>query len=787
MAGFQNLEANILSASLKLFLTFFVLVCFSYLLSSPTYVVFVSLQSALILLLGYRYPKRFQFLAAAWLGWLSGYILIDPMEGVVREGTIASYASLAFLLSFANFMSGVTIRGVVHSSTLLKYKKTVLKLAAINVLWVIAVVGFGFIISVAIFDLQLVSLTHIYISIISLTFFNAVLWIPLLWLLLGIGRIVDDGMGTAQSSKTQWSIFVSVLAVMLLPFIISYMGVFPSNYLTVSMLFAFQISFVITSLTLSFNRVLWFMGLNYLLVGVATSNGLILGDIQNNYERLFLVQVVLLGMYISSYVTAQVVARLRGFLELNKQERIAVRRRRDAATQELEFKNDALETVIRENTALKDKLEYKAYTNDVSGLHNGYKLREELSGVIENSKIVHVITLNISNMGYVNVNFGHKCGEMIVEHVAGILTRVLKRDYRIYSWTNEQFVVLLPNQSKGVVDVYIEAIMQNSHKIIEIDKKKVLLELNAGIVPVTDFVSLDTLLSDLNLTLERAQHTGKKFVAFTPEMRQTQIEQELINSDMWDAVKLRRFKPFFQPIVDAQTFKICGVEALTRWKSQSGDVLRMPDQFIPIAERNGLIIDIGEQIIDQSLSFLKDVEERLGLGLEMSINVSTVQLQDDALVGVFQSKISEYGIEGSKVKLEITESLLMGNRPEVQERLKRLKENGAELSLDDFGTGFSSLSYVQNFPFDIIKIDKSFVDSVLVSKKSQGLINALMLLARDANLRVVAEGVESKEQAEYLARVGVNQLQGFFYSKPVSAEDLISILESSEDDLSLLN
>ena len=245
-----------------------------------------------------------------------------------------------------------------------------------------------------------------------------------------------------------------------------------------------------------------------------------------------------------------------------------------------------------------------------------------------------------------------------------------------------------------------------------------------------------------------------------------------VHSLMQEGMRRHQFTPYYQPIFDPRSEIFVGYEALMRWIGSNGKAVFMPDQFIPIAERSGLIIDLGKEMISTAVRNLHEWDLLHGGGRELSINLSPLQFHDETLVQDIDSIVSQYDVDPSLIKFEITESLFVHEGDYVLEKLQDIKSIGCRLSLDDFGTGYSSLAYLQKYPFDQIKIDKCFIDDVVESSKSRALIKAVRILSTDLGMNLVAEGVETEDQANCLTDIGVDYLQGYYFSRPMPTEQI---------------
>jgi EAL domain-containing protein (putative c-di-GMP-specific phosphodiesterase class I) len=211
---------------------------------------------------------------------------------------------------------------------------------------------------------------------------------------------------------------------------------------------------------------------------------------------------------------------------------------------------------------------------------------------------------------------------------------------------------------------------------------------------------------------------------------------------------------------------------LMRWIGPNGQPVFFPDQFIPIAERSGLIIALGKEMIETAITRVAEWNKSYKFTRDLAINLSPLQFHDDSLIQDIEKIVLRVGVDPAIIKFEITESLFVHEGEYVLGKLQELKSMGFRLSLDDFGTGYSSLAYLQNYPFDIIKIDKCFVDDVVESKKSRALIKAVFILAQDLGMKIVAEGVETEEQAHCLSMMGIDYLQGYYFSRPLPANQI---------------
>ena len=303
---------------------------------------------------------------------------------------------------------------------------------------------------------------------------------------------------------------------------------------------------------------------------------------------------------------------------------------------------------------------------------------------------------------------------------------------------------------------------------------------STGVTTLDKHETIDGAIKAVCIAMQRAKmRGGNRAVMYEKSMNTDDTQFFRVHSLMQEGITQHQFIPHFQPIYDPQKEEIVGYEALMRWIDDSGKTVFFPDQFIPIAERSGLIVELGKEMIATAISHIADWNKTYSARRDLAINLSPLQFHDDNLVSDIERIVKIYDIEPSLIKFEITESLFVHEGDYVLKKLKELKSLGFSLSLDDFGTGYSSLAYLQNYPFDIIKVDKCFVDDVLQSQKSKALIKAVRLLAADLGMKIVAEGVETEQQADCLAMMGVDFLQGYYYSKPLPANEIAEAYTTS--------
>lgn len=264
------------------------------------------------------------------------------------------------------------------------------------------------------------------------------------------------------------------------------------------------------------------------------------------------------------------------------------------------------------------------------------------------------------------------------------------------------------------------------------------------------------------------------YSSYEPEMTKRLVEYRSMQEQLSFALERNEFFLVYQPQVSLESGKIIGVEALLRWR-RDGEVIS-PDRFIPLLEKSREIIPVGRWIIREACRQLRAWSDA-GLDLEVSINVSSIQFHDDDFHTCIADPLEEFGLDASKLDFEITESLLIEDVSQAIERLSEIKQLGASISIDDFGTGYSSLAYLRHFPLDRLKIDRAFVQDI--PEADDGVIAmSIVALSKAIGLKVLAEGVETREQLDFLKSIDCDEIQGYFFSRPVEAEKIASLFEN---------
>ena len=437
--------------------------------------------------------------------------------------------------------------------------------------------------------------------------------------------------------------------------------------------------------------------------------------------------------------------------------------------------NEMNHQLLRElalSNQLKEELSRLAYTDRVTNLPNREQFMVDLK-LIEDLSNHWLALVGIDCFKPVNESMGHEKGDQLLRAVGQRLADVDIPGMRVYKWTSDEYLVLGASQNETEIGRHLEALARAFDAPFEVNGTPIKITRSTGATQAARHETIDSAIKAVSSALQKAKlRGGNRTETFSDVYPEVEVEFFHVHSMMQEGMKRHQFTPFYQPIFDPKTELFVGYEALLRWIDGNGNPVFVPDQFIPIAERSGLIIDLGKEMIGTAVGNLQDWSSLHGGGRDLAINLSPLQFHDENLVKDIEDIVQKHNVDPSMLKFEITESLFVHDGDYVLERLQELRALGCRLSLDDFGTGYSSLAYLQRYPFDQIKIDKCFVDSVLESSKSRALIKAVRILSSDLGMNLVAEGVESAEQADCLTMMGVDLLQGYYFSHPVPMEQI---------------
>lgn len=423
------------------------------------------------------------------------------------------------------------------------------------------------------------------------------------------------------------------------------------------------------------------------------------------------------------------------------------------------------------------KMEQLAYYDVLTGLANRSYFRDQLRKAIAMSSRGYyhfaLLYFDLDEFKRINDTLGHDAGDELLKEVARRLTSRLREEDTIARLGGDEFAVILSGISDRKQAAQIAETLQQTFALpVRIAGHDVAISASIGItIAPEDAEEEELLLKHADLAMYEAKARGKNtYHFFSQDLNDAAKDRLLIESQLREAIREQQFLLYYQPKIDIRTQQVVGYETLLRWLRPDNTMVP-PLKFIPVAESTGLIVQIGEWIIWEACRFLARQHAR-GLMVTVSINLSARQFTDQDLPGVIERIIKRTGASPAHLIFEITESMLMGDTDAAINQLNELKRLGLALSIDDFGTGYSSLSYLKRFPVDELKIDRSFVKDIPDDKNDMDITAAIIAMAQKMDLRVVAEGVETADQVDFLRNNACYLVQGYYFSMPLAEQEL---------------
>ncbi len=447
-------------------------------------------------------------------------------------------------------------------------------------------------------------------------------------------------------------------------------------------------------------------------------------------------------------------------------------------------------------TSYSKKLQYQANYDRLTGLPNQLLFYDRVQQAIARSERFNrfsaVMSLDVDLFKRVNNSLGRVVGDQLLKVIASRLKDIVretdgitlltlqKKDLVVSHLGADEFGILITDLPEiAAVSIVVKRIHHLLSEVVEIEKQKIYLSSSIGIsICPDDGETADTLLKHASIARQHAKQMpgNNNHQFFDKQMNDNSVKQIELESELKEAIKNREFVLFYQPKVELSTGKICGVEALIRWEHPTKGLLS-PIEFIAAAERSNLIIEIGEWVIETACHQMRRWQKMGLYDCTVAINLSTIQLRQENLSEFIVETLEQTGILPQSLELEVTETVIMDNVITASDTLNYLHSKGVKISIDDFGTGYSSLSYLKYLPLDTLKIDHSFIRDILTDQSDQSIVKTIIAMAHGLKLRVVAEGVEEKEQLALLKTYGCDEVQGYLYSRPVTADNATVLLK----------
>ncbi|ANP79773.1 diguanylate cyclase [Bacillus sp. B25(2016b)] len=418
------------------------------------------------------------------------------------------------------------------------------------------------------------------------------------------------------------------------------------------------------------------------------------------------------------------------------------------------------------------RTEYLAYYDQLTGLMNRISCTNKLNTFLNESVNFALVFIDLDEFHRINDTFGHKEGDKVLQKVTECLSNLKIEDMHLFREHDDQFVMLIENITKEYVEEIAKSILKNISESFVIEEEDVYLSASIGIVMVpADGEDEKILFQRVDAALEKAKEKGKGHYHFYCSGLDCEREQRfIIENQLHRAIEKNEFFLYYQPQINIETKKIASMEALIRWENKELGLVS-PNQFIPLAERTGFIIKLDEWVVNQVCQQLR---EWLNKGYEVvpiAVNISARHFRSITLIEMITRALHKYNVPAHLLAIEVTEGALI--HKDISKRvLIQLKEQNLKIHLDDFGTGYSSLSYLKTYPIDTLKIDRSFMEGIHIDERDTNITAAIIHLAHTLELNVIAEGVEKKEQIQFLKEKNVKLVQGYYYSRPISKYDM---------------
>ncbi len=431
---------------------------------------------------------------------------------------------------------------------------------------------------------------------------------------------------------------------------------------------------------------------------------------------------------------------------------------------------------VTEGRRAEEEIEHLAYHDSLTGLPNRLLFADRIEVALSKARYsrepLMVLVVDIDRFKMINDSLDHRAGDTLLQQFGARLRHCVQDGDTVARLGGDQFLILMPRiGSTSAIPSIAERILEAVRRPFHIEGRELFVTASLGIsLFPDDGDDVATLLQCADTAMNRAKREGRDaYMLYRPDMNARARERMKLETSLRRALERTEFLLHYQPQIDLRTEKIVGAEALLRWRR--GDLAVVPpSDFISILEETGLIVTIGEWVLRTACTQLREWHEAGFADLRIAVNLSARQFQHAALVDRVRTILKETRIPAKALLLEITESVAMERAQGSLAKLAELKELGVQIALDDFGTGYSSLAYLKRFPIDVLKIDQSFVRGVEFDAKDAALGVTSIDLAHGLNLRVIAEGVETEGQQEFLKKHGCDEIQGFLVSRPLTPE-----------------
>ncbi|MGV3743518.1 MAG: putative bifunctional diguanylate cyclase/phosphodiesterase [Burkholderiaceae bacterium] len=436
--------------------------------------------------------------------------------------------------------------------------------------------------------------------------------------------------------------------------------------------------------------------------------------------------------------------------------------------------NGKLAVSLKESSPAEAEIEMERLANEdaVTTLPNRNWLIDFLPGQLQDTKRrVVLFLIDLDDFKNVNDALGHSAGDLLLRVTAMRLKSVVRPGDWIARLGGDEFAIVLPGAQPGELRKTAELINEILCFPLELvsGKKSMTSSIGVSVFP-DDALDMETLLKNAEIAMYAAKANGKAgYCFYEPDLSDALKDRLALEQDLSDAIDRDQFVLFFEPKIHVQSGRLCGMEALVRWQHPERGLVP-PQEFIALAESTGLIVELGDHVITKAFEQLAEWRQAGLPVVPVSINISAQQLNNGSLAKRFGDALEQYPVEPELIQVELTESVMLGEKPAVVSELAKIRAFGVRMLLDDFGTGYSSLSQLQRLKMDTLKIDQAFLHQIDRSEEGKIFVSAIISMAHALGLTVVAEGVETESQLTILRSLGCDEAQGYLFARPMSAE-----------------
>jgi len=463
---------------------------------------------------------------------------------------------------------------------------------------------------------------------------------------------------------------------------------------------------------------------------------------------------------------------------------------------EMVIKENRADIYIKEQKESKDKitqqkdvLDYRAHHDNLTGLPNRVLFNDRLNQGMQKAKRnfenLAVCFIDIDNFKVINDSLGHEIGDRVLKKVTKLLQKNIRSNDTLARWGGDEFIIIMEGlKSPQDASILAQKILNVLSVPCEINSHELYVTSSIGIsIYPKDSENADNLVKFADSAMYKAKDEGKNnYKYYSQDMTKMAFERVVMESSIRAAIKNNEFIVHYQPQVDAKNNKLIGMEALVRWNHPNIGLVS-PYKFLPLAEETGLIVDIDMLVMDMAMKqFSKWKQDGFNPGV-LSLNLAVKYLEEESYLDNLQQSMKKYSIDTRYLILELTESDIMKKPESSIKKLKEISALGINIAIDDFGTGYSSLSYLKRLPMDELKIDKSFIDYIIDNDdEGKSIVKAIIAMANTLSLVIVAEGVEEEIQKDFLLENGCNIIQGYYYSKPIPADEMLEFIKGMDND-----